>query len=47
MRLMPEHVAQRPVDQHVADRVEQPVGKRDRLAVEDLGAAALRDAHVK
>ena len=42
---MPEHVAQRPVHQQLAERVAQPVAGRDRPAVEDLGAAAARDVH--
>ncbi len=38
-----EHVAQRAVYDQVSDRVERAIEHADRLAVEDLGAAAARD----
>ena len=40
-----QHVAQRPVDQHVADRIEQAVGRAYGLAVEDPRTDAARDVH--
>ena len=39
-----EHVLERPVDQELAERIEQPAVQRHRLAVEDLLAVAPRDA---
>src|SRR5258706_7094234 len=40
-----KHVAQGAVHQQIAQRVEQPVGQADRLAIDDFGAAATRHSH--
>ena len=40
-----EHVAQRRIDEKVAEPVRQPIGERDGPPVEDFGAARLRHRH--